>query len=151
MAGNNKQKEFADYLERYLSADRETRVKAKSKADILNAAEKAGFSKKAIKDVAALEKLEAGERQAQLRTLILYANYAGHTDQMDMFDNIDFAQLAMEVDAIDDSADVPDQATKDIEEAVAEADAEVEAEMEAQVKEGDWEDPANDQEQEDAA
>lgn len=144
---NNKQAEFQELLSRYLEADRATRVKAKAKADILNAAEKAGFSKKAIKDVAALEKLEAGEREAQLRTLILYAKYAGHTDQMDMFESIDFASLAMEVETEAEPGDGSEEAdTKDIEEAVAEAEAEVEAEASEPVSDEEWDanEPAND-------
>lgn len=126
---NNKQSEFTDFLTRYLEADRATRVKAKAKADILNAAEKAGYSKTALKEVAALEKLEAGEREARLRTLMLYAHYSGHTKQIDLFETIDFSKLAMEVEESNEKGDGSEEAdTKDIEEAVAEADAEVEAE-----------------------
>lgn len=143
---NNKQKEFNDYLTRYLKADRDTRVKAKAKADILNAAEKVGYSKKTLKDIASMEKLEAGERQAQLRTLILYAKYAGHTDQIDLFENIDFSKLAMEVEESTEKGDGSEEAdTKDIEEAVAEADAEVEAEAAEPVSDEEWDanEPAN--------
>lgn len=148
MSSNNKQAEFSDFLTRYLEADRATRVKAKAKADILNAAEKAGYSKTALKEVAALEKLEAGEREARLRTLMLYAHYSGHTAQIDLFETIDFTKLAMEVEESNEQGDGSEEAdTKDIEEAVAEAEAEVEADAESAdpISDEEWDasDPKN--------
>lgn len=127
MGKNSNQGEvFTDYLTRYLRADTETRNAASKKAAILNEAEKAGLSKRVFKEAAKMEKMDTPERDAYLTTLYLYARYAGHDGQLELFQGVSTEQLEMAAtDASGQESSEQEGADEnqvDIEEAVADAE-----------------------------
>ncbi len=130
MAKNsNTEKVFQDFMSEYLKADTATRESAALKAQVLNRAEKAGLDKATLKVCASLEKMDGVKRNARLTTLLLYARYAGHDEQLEMFSDVPTEQLeraaaSCDMDGDGEDDDVRDESTMDIEEF-----AEDEAEM----------------------
>lgn len=130
---SNTEQVFRDFLSEWLKADTATRESAAVKAQVLNRAEQAGLDKATLKICASLEKMDGVKRNARLTTLLLYARYAGHDEQLDMFSEVSTEDLEraaanheMEAERGDDADDEDtDDDTVDMEEFLADEEDEI--------------------------